>query len=137
VGCRDGKGLGTVRGFCVSILFFYIFRKRFTLNYIIISTGIDHATAAAAISPLSFSDAIKKAKVADAATAEAEKVRDEGGQQVQARALQLSKTQHAVPQRDDEKGNDAHAVTRRRAEEDEDEEEEEEVELRMPWVVRL
>ena len=31
-------------------------------------------------SPLSFSDAIKKAKVADAATAEAEKVRDEGGQ---------------------------------------------------------
>ena len=46
---------------------------------------------------MSFYDAIEKAKVADAATAEAEKVRDEDGQQAQATALQPSKTQHAVP----------------------------------------
>jgi hypothetical protein len=83
-------------------------------------------------SPLSFSDAIKKAKVADAATAEAEKVRDEGGQQAQATALQPSKTQHAMPQRDNEKGSDAHAAAGRHAEEDEDKDEDEEVELPMP-----
>ena len=83
-------------------------------------------------SPMSFSDAIKKAKVADAATAEAEKVRDEDGQQGQATALQPSKTQHAVPQRDNEKGRDAHAAAGRRAGEDEDEDEDEEVELPMP-----
>ena len=53
-----------------------------------------------------FSDAIKKAKVVDAATALAKKVRDEGGRQAQVTALQPSKTQHAVPQRDNEKGTD-------------------------------
>jgi hypothetical protein len=57
-------------------------------------------------SPMPFSDAIKKAKVVDAATALAKKVRDEGGQQAQVTALQPSKTQHAVPQRDNEKGTD-------------------------------
>jgi hypothetical protein len=55
-------------------------------------------------SPMSFSHAIKKAKVAAAATAEADKVRDEGGQQAQATTFQLSKTQHVVPRRDNEKG---------------------------------
>ena len=49
-------------------------------------------------SPMSFSDAIEKAKVADAATSLAEKVRDEGGQQAQVTALQPSKTQLTVPQ---------------------------------------
>jgi hypothetical protein len=82
-------------------------------------------------SPMSFSDAIKKAKVADAATAEAEKVRDEGGQQAQATALQPSKTQHAVPQRDNENGSDTHAAAGRRAEEDEDKDEDAEAELPM------
>jgi hypothetical protein len=41
---------------------------------------------------MSFFGAIKEAKVADAATAEAEKVRDEGGQQAQAMTIQPSKT---------------------------------------------
>jgi hypothetical protein len=67
---------------------------------------------------------------ADAATAEAEEVRDEDGQQARATALQLSKTQDAVPQRDNEKGSDAPAAAARRAGEDEDEDEE--VELPMP-----
>jgi hypothetical protein len=81
---------------------------------------------------MSFSDAIKKAKVASAATAEADKVRDEGGQQAQATTFQLSKTQHVVPRRDNEKGGEAHVASERRAEGEEDEE----VELRA-WVVRL
>jgi hypothetical protein len=52
---------------------------------------------------MSFFGAIKKAKVADAATAEAEKVRDEGGQQqAQATTVQLCKTQYVVHQRDNE-----------------------------------
>ena len=69
-------------------------------------------------SPMSFSDAIKKAKVAAAATAEADKVWDEGGT--------------AAARRDNEKGGEAHVASERRAEGDEDEEEDEEVELRMP-----
>jgi len=55
-----------------------------------VATGLTRPTMTTPLlpsSPLSFSDAIKKAKVADAATAEAEKVRDEGGQQAQATAL--------------------------------------------------
>jgi calcium/calmodulin-dependent protein kinase I len=83
-------------------------------------------------SPMSFSDAIKKAKVAAAATAEADKVRDEGGQQAQATTSQPIKTQHVVPRRDNEKGGEAHVASERRAEGDEDEEEDEEVELRIP-----
>ena len=83
-------------------------------------------------STMSFSDAIKKAKVAAAATAEADKVRDEGGQQAQATTFQPSKTQHVVPRRDNEKGGEAHVASERRAEGDEDEEEDEEVELRIP-----
>jgi hypothetical protein len=79
-------------------------------------------------STMSFSDAIKKAKVAAAATAEADKVRDEGGQQAQATTFQPSKTQHVVPRRDNEKGGGAHVASERRAEEEEDEE----VELRIP-----
>jgi hypothetical protein len=55
-------------------------------------------------------------------------VRDGDGQQ----ALLPSKTQHAVPQRDNEKGSDAHAVAGRRAGEDEVEDEDEEVEPPMP-----
>jgi hypothetical protein len=83
---------------------------------------------------MSFSDTIKKAKVAAAATAEADKVRDEGGQQAQAHAttFQPSKTPQVVPQRDDKKGGEAYVASERRASEDEDEEEDEEVELRMP-----
>jgi hypothetical protein len=79
-------------------------------------------------STMSFSDAIKKAKVAAAATAEADKVRDEGRQQAQATTFQPSKTQHVVPRRDNEKGGGAHVASERRAEEEEDEE----VELRIP-----
>jgi hypothetical protein len=77
---------------------------------------------------MSFSDIIKKAKVAAAATAEADKVRDEGGQQAQATTFQPTKTQHVVPRRDNEKGGEAHVASERRVEGDEDEE----VELRMP-----
>jgi hypothetical protein len=79
---------------------------------------------------MSFSDAIKKAKVAAAATAEADKVRDEGGQQAQATTFQPSKTQHVVPRRDNEKGGEAHVASERRAEGGQDEE----VELRMPGL---
>jgi len=77
---------------------------------------------------MSFSDAIKKAKVAAATTAEADKVRDEGGQQAQATTFQPSKTQHVVPRRDNENGGSAHVASERRAEGGEGEE----VELRMP-----
>jgi hypothetical protein len=80
---------------------------------------------------MSFSDTIKRAKVA-AATAEADKVRDGGGQQAQATTFQPSKTQHVVPRRDNEKGGEAHVASERRTEEEEDEEEDEEVELHMP-----
>ena len=59
-------------------------------------------------------------------------MRDEDGQQAQATALQPSKTQHAVLQRDNEKGSNAHAAAGRRAGEDEDGDEDEEVELLMP-----
>ena len=83
-------------------------------------------------SPMSFSNAIKKAKVAPTATAKADKVWDEGGQQAQATTFQPSKTQHVVPQRDNEKGGEAHVASERRAERDEGEEEGEEVELHMP-----
>jgi len=99
-----------------------------------VATGLTRLTMTTPLLPsfpLSFSDAIKKAKVADAATAEAEKVRDEGGQQAQATALQPSKTQHAVPQRDNEKGSDAHAAAGRRAEDDVDKDEDAEAELLM------
>jgi hypothetical protein len=82
-------------------------------------------------SPMSFSDAIKKAKVAAAATAEADKVRDEGGQQAQATTSQPSKMQHVVLRRDNEKGGEAHVASERRVEGDEDEGEDEEVELRI------
>ncbi len=74
-------------------------------------------------SPMSFSDAIKKAKVAAATTAEADKVRDEGGQQAQATTFQPSKTQHVVPRRDNENGGSAHVASERRAEGEEVEEE--------------
>ena len=95
----------------------------------------DHASATAASpgpSTMSFSDAIKRAKVPAAATAEAGKVRDEGRQQAQATTSQPSKTQHVVPRRDNEKGGEAHVASERRASGDEDEEEDEEDELRMP-----
>jgi len=84
------------------------------------------------LSPMSFPDAIKKAKVAATATAEANKVRDEGGQQAQATTFQPSKTQHVVPRRDNENGGSAHVASERRAEGEEVEEEVEEVEVRMP-----
>ena len=58
-------------------------------------------------SSMSFSDAIKKAKVA-AATAEAEKVGDEGGQRAQAMASQPHKIRH-----NNEKGSDARAAAER------------------------
>jgi hypothetical protein len=48
------------------------------------------------LSLMLFSDAIKKAKVDDAVTAEADKVQDEDGQQAQVMVLQLSKMQHAI-----------------------------------------
>ena len=89
----------------------------------------DHASATACSPvPMSFSDTIKKAKVAAAATAEANKVRDEGGQQAQATTFQPSKTQQVVPRRDNEMGGEAHMASERHAEGEEDEE----VELRMP-----
>ena len=83
---------------------------------------------------MSFSDTIKKAKVAAAAaaTVEADKVRDECGQQAQATTFQPSKTQQVVPRRDNEMGGEAHVASERHAEGEEDEEEDEEVELRMP-----
>ena len=59
-------------------------------------------------------------------------MRDEGGQHAQATTFQPSKTQHVVPQRDNEKGGEAHVAFERRAERDEDGEEGEEAELRMP-----
>jgi len=67
-----------------------------------VATGLTRPTMTMPLpllSPTSFSDTIKKTKVADAATwtAEAKKVWDEDGQQVQVMALQPSKTQHAVP----------------------------------------
>ena len=74
----------------------------------------------------------RRAKVAATATAEADKVRDEGGRQAQATTFQPSKTQHVVPRRDNEKGGEAHVASERCAEGNEDEEEDNEVELRVP-----
>jgi hypothetical protein len=93
----------------------------------------DHASATAASPvPNVISDAIKKAKVTAAATAEADKGRMRVGQQAQAMTFQPSKTQHVVPRRDNEKGGEAHVASERRAERDKDEEADEEAELRMP-----
>jgi hypothetical protein len=84
----------------------------------------DHATPPS--SSMSFSDAIKKAKVA-AATAETENGRDSVGQWARATASQPHKTRH-----DNEKGSDARAAAERRAEQEDDDDDDEEVELCIP-----